>query len=49
MRRESFLSLHCSHPHPPLCLTLSADARKDGAFLTEPPPGEAWVGTSAEF
>ena len=49
MRRESFLSLHHSHPHPPLCLTLSVDASKDGAFLTEPPPGEAWVGTSAEF
>lgn len=49
MRRESFLFLHHSHPHPPLCLTLSVDARKDGAFLTEPPPGEAWVGTSAEF
>lgn len=29
---------------PPLCLVLSVMQVSPGAFLTEPPPGWAWVG-----
>lgn len=55
MRRES--SLTPTPPPPqlpapvslPLCLVLSVMHMSTGAFFTEPPPSQAWVGTRAEF
>lgn len=31
------------------CVLVSVDAMRTGAFLPEPAPGHAWIGTSAEL
>lgn len=36
-------------PHPSLSLALSVDAREDWGLPRSCPPGQAWVGSSAEF
>lgn len=55
MRRESQFPGPSPHPRPQpcvlilRCVVVLVEAMRTGAFLPEPAPGQAWIGTSAEL